>query len=491
GRTEPQFEEELRRNLAVSQLRTGIAISGFVTPSEVARRLALEGEEREVDFAIVSAAVGEDAPAVTDEEVEAFYAANRERFFTPETVTVNYVDLTLEDVARDVDVSEDALRAYYDEVKDRFETPERRQARHILIESTGDDDTEALAKAEAIAEQARAGTDFAELAREHSQDPGSAEQGGDLGWATRGMFVGPFEEALFSMSPGEIAGPVKTQFGYHVIRLEEVDSGHLRSFDEVRAELEEEYRRDQATNLFYERAELLGDEAFTNLESLEPAAAALGLPVETVTLTRQGGEGIGSAPDFIEAAFSADGLERGLNSPLLTLSDERVAVLRATGHELPEQQPLADVRDQIVEQLRATKARERAAEKGEQTVAALQAGGDWQEVLAEYGLEPAGPRFIRRGAAEVPPAVAATAFAAPKPAPGSLRSYLGTELASGDYAVVLVSDVREGGSGPDAAAERIQLARQAARDAGFAEFAAYVSELERTADVKRSATVFE
>jgi len=493
GRTEPQFEADLRTDLAVSQLRNGIVISGFVTPSEAARRLALQGEEREVDYAVVAAVTsGEQAPEVSQAEIESFYEANQQRFVSPETVTLRYVELTLEDVAQDVDVMEEALQAYYEEVKERFETPERRRARHVLIEAPDGDDATALAKAEEIAAQARAGEDFGELAQKYSQDPGSAEQGGDLGWATRGMFVGPFEEALFAMSPGEVAGPIKTQFGYHVIKLEEIDTGAVRPFADVRSELEDEYRRDQAANLFYERSETLGDAAFTNLDDLGPAAEAVGLTVKTAPgFTREGGEPFGREQQVIDAAFSEDVLEKGLNSPLLVLGDDRVVVLRASDHRLSEQRPLEEVAGQIEDELRASKAQEQAAQRGAAALEALKAGGEWTEVLEEYSLESAGTRFIGRNDTELPPAVVSAAFASARPAPGSTRVYEGTPLANGDFAIVRISDVRAGGSGPDAAAERAQVIQQAAREAGMAEFAAYVTELERTADVERNAAAFE
>src|SRR6185369_14948687 len=174
----------------------------------------------------------------------------------PETVNLQYIELTREHAESGIQVTEPALKEYFEQVKDRFTTQERRHGRHILITvGEGVDDAAAKQKAEELTAKAKAGADFAELAKKNSKDPGSAQQGGDLGWAQRGMFVGPFEDALFSMKPGEIRGPIKTQFGYHVIQLQEIETGKLRSFDDVRPELEAEYRKDRSQTIFYDESQ--------------------------------------------------------------------------------------------------------------------------------------------------------------------------------------------------------------------------------------------
>jgi peptidyl-prolyl cis-trans isomerase D len=490
GRTEPQFEADLRRSLAISQLQNGIVLSSFLTPGEVTRRVALTQEERQIDYAIVSAASLAADITAGDADIAAYYEAHKADFMTPESVTLEYVELTLDDVAGEVEVTEDGLRSYYEQVKDRFETPERRRARHILIES-GKDDAAAKAKAEEIAEKIRAGGDFAALAREFSQDPGSAKQGGELGWASRGMYVGPFEEALFSMKAGELRGPVKTQFGYHVIQLEEIDPGKLRSFEDVRQELEAEYRRDQAASAFYDKSQQLADEAFAALTDLDSAAAAVGQPVKKAPgFTRSGGEPFDANRDVIDAAFSGDVLEEGHNSPLITLADDRVVVLRATDHRMPEQESLDSVRDDIAATLRDAKAREAARARGETLTARLASGAQWPAALGDVGIQAAGEKFVARKGADVPAEIVTAAFAVPR-AEVVTPVYRGAELANGDYAIVRVIYVREGGTGQDAASQRARMAQQGARTEGFEEFAAYVTELERAATIDRNPAAFE
>ncbi|HET9694800.1 MAG TPA: SurA N-terminal domain-containing protein, partial [Steroidobacteraceae bacterium] len=363
GRSEAEFEREFRRDLESNQLRNAIAVSSFVTPSELQRRVALEGETREVAYAVVPAAAYAAQVNVTPEAVASYYEKNKSQFMTPETVALQYLQLNLAEIAASVEVTEEALRKYYDENAARNETPERRKASHILVES-GSDDAAAKKEAEDLAARAKAGADFAALAREHSDDVGSKAAGGDLGWATREAYVPEFSQALFGMKDnGEIVGPIRTQFGYHVIRLDGIEAPHVRSFEEVRAELEPEYRRDQAQNIFYEKSQQLADESFAALTELDSVAKKLGMTVQTVeNFTRQGGGALGSDRKVIEAAFSEDVLQERQNSPPVQLGDESVVVLRVTDHKPAQQQPLEAVRDQITARLREEGARKAAEE---------------------------------------------------------------------------------------------------------------------------------
>src|SRR5512138_3492242 len=358
GLSEARFEEDLRTETLIRQLQTGIVDSAFVVPYELDRRFALEKQEREIQYALISANDFLDQITVTDEQVEAWYEEHKAEFLLPEKVDLQYIELTRDDAAGAIEVSEEALRDYYEQVKDKFESQERRRGRHILITTGGDvDDAAAEKKAADLAAQAKGGADFAQLAKDNSKDPGSAAQGGDLGWAERGMFVGPFEEALFSMSPGEVRGPVKTQFGYHIIQLEEIEHGEQRSFEDVRGELEAEYRKEQSEAFFYEQAEKLGDLAFESLTELDSVARAMGLPIKTATgVTREGGGELPSNPEIFEAAFSDDVLERGQNSPLIAVDDDRAIVLRVTNHVPAEPRPLAEVKDEIVSHIKVQRA---------------------------------------------------------------------------------------------------------------------------------------
>ena len=492
GRAEAEFEAEFRRDLEINQLRNAVAISAFALPGEVRRRIELEGEVRDVDLVVLPAAQFADGVAVTPDEVAAWYEKNQADYRTVESVALQYVQLSLSDVESGIEVTEEALRRHYDEVAaERFQSTERRRARHILVEA-GADDAAARARAEALAERARAGEDFSALAAEDSDDPGSKAQGGDLGWATRESFVAPFADALFGMEKGEVRGPVQTQFGYHVIKLDDVEAAQLRSFDEVRAELESDYRREQAQTEFYERSQQLADEAFSSLNELESVAERLGLEARAVEMfTRQGGAPFGAERKLIDAAFSDEVLVERQNSPAISVGDDSVVVLRVTEHRPPVQRALDEVRGEIEQTLRAQGARAAAEAAARAASDRIAAGESWTEVASSLGLQPMGGRSVTRTDEALPPELLQALFTAPAPATGQLSSGVAT-LPGGDAVLFVVSGMRPGSvTSPEAAAELAASAQRAAGQVALAEFSSYVAALERNAKITRNPKLFE
>ena len=494
GRTEADFEMEFRRDTQIAQLRNGIGISSFVTPGELGRRISLEGQTRDIDYYTIASAPFAAGVVVTPAQVQAYYDASKAKFVTPETVSLQYVELKAADVAATVAVTDEALHQYYDQVApERYLDPERRRARHILVES-GADDAAAKQKAGQVYASAKAGEDFAKLASANSDDPGSRAQGGDLGWATRESYVQPFAEALFSMQKGEIRGPVKTQFGYHVILLEDLQPAHQRGFDEVRAELEADYRSEQAQSLFYEKSQQLADDAFASLSELDSVAKKHGMTLQTVEgYTRQGGGSFAGNRKVIDAVFSAEVLQERQNSPAINVTDDDVVVIRVTDYKPAAQRPLDDVRAELEATLRQQGARKAAEVAALADAVKISGGGAFADVAKEAGAAPAGVSTVGRTTEGVAPALLKAVFTAARPAPGKATG--GTAvLANGDVAVFVVSAVRAGTApttGPDAAMQLAQIAQKTAGVAASADFAAYVKELERTAKIKLNEQVFE
>jgi peptidyl-prolyl cis-trans isomerase D len=496
GRTEPQFEQDFRRDLETSQLSNSIAMSSFVTPAELRHRVELQGETRDVAYAVVPAAGFAAQVQVAPTEITAYYDKNKSQFMSQETVALQYLKLDLAEIAAGVQVTEEALQKYYDETAaERNAVPERRKAAHILIES-GSDDAAASKKAEAILARARAGEDFAKLAQENSDDPGSRTAGGDLGWAPREAYVQPFSDALFAMSKGEIRGPVKTQFGYHIIRLDEIEEPHVRGFDEVRAELEPEFRREQAQTLFYEKSQQLADESFASLSELDSVGKKLGMTVQTVEgFTRQGGGALGNDRKLIEAAFSNEVLQERQNSQPVPVGEDSVVVLRVTDHKPSTQLPLAEVQEQIVTRLREDKARAAATEAATALAKRVNAGEPLATAAASFGSTPTASQSVSRqgptaeGAAPMVPELLQAIFQAPRPAGAGKVSAGVATLASGDPAVFVVSSANPGtpaAFGGNLAEQAQNLATQNAT----IEFDAYLAELRRTAKIKRNDKVF-
>src|ERR1700677_1935640 len=248
GRSIPEIETLFKRDVKLRQLDSALTLSSFATASEMKEMRALACLTLPAEK-YASQATPDDAALKT------YYDAHKSEYMTPETVDLHYIEISLTQLAAKVSVDDVQLKAYYDEQKAKtpelFTQPEQRRVSHILLPVTNpSDDAAVKAKAEGILKRAQAGEDFAKLAKEFSQDPGSAPQGGDLGWSERKVFVGPFADAAFGMKEGEIKGPVKTQFGYHILKLEVIRPTAVKTFEQSRADLETDYRRTQAEKLF-------------------------------------------------------------------------------------------------------------------------------------------------------------------------------------------------------------------------------------------------
>jgi peptidyl-prolyl cis-trans isomerase D len=350
-------------------------------------------------------------------------------------------------LASKVSVDDAQIKAYYEEQKtktpERFLQAEQRRVRHILL-SVNDpkDDAAVKAKAEGILKRAQAGEDFAKLAKEFSQDPGSAAQGGDLGWSERKVFVGPFADAAFGMKVDEIRGPVKTQFGYHILKLDGIQPPAEKTFEQAKAELETEYKRSEAERLFNNAQDQLADAALQNATDIDVVAKKAGLTVQDVPdfSRSDGGGALGKVQAVIDAAFNQDVLDGRLSS-IVEVEKGRGVVLRATDHKLPQQKPLEAVRTDVIAAWKKLRGVELASAAAADAVKRLNAGESWDAVAKSLGAAVQPPKFISRSDQAVPMEVRVTAFKAPKPAQKPIYETL--SLGDGDAAVMALSAVRE------------------------------------------------
>ena len=486
GYTSKQFEELLRNDLVTNQLVQGVVATAFATPAESAAYLRLREQSRDFRYAVISPIAAEQV-AVSEEEVAKEYEANRSLFMEPEQLKVAYLELTLDAVAAAVEVDETELERFYQEQKDDYRREEQRRASHILLplEEGADQAADDKVRADAMSlyERIREGEDFAALAKGHSKDPGSAESGGDLGFFGRGVMVGPFEEEVFSMKAGELSEPVRTDFGYHVIRLEEVRAGESKTFAEVRDEVERNYRRREAEEPFLDRMERLANLTFENPTTLNVAAEELDLTVQTSDwFSRDEGPGVAAERKVRAAAFEEDVLERGNNSTPVELA-ERHLVLRLVDRKPAAAKPLAEVREAIVGQLRARAARKAATDAGEAMLNALREGGDLAALAETRGAELMTVAAARRDAGEAPKSVMGAVFRLPRPADGAVVAE-GVALNDGGYAVVQLTGVADGDSGALSAAERRSEAQALARGAGEVELDDLMAGLRARADIE-------
>ncbi len=472
GYTRMQFRQLLEQEMLIGQLRAGISGSGFVTDQQIERFAQLERQTR--DFASITVAADSSAVQVSDEEARQYYEANTERFRSPEQVVLEYVELNKEAYFDEVDASEEELQELYRQQIGNL--AEQRRAAHILIEVDGTSDAEAKAQLEEIAAQLAAGGDFATLAKEHSDDPGSANEGGDLGYAGPGVYDPAFEDALYALEEGQVSAPVRSEFGWHLIKLLGVQSPEVPSFEIMKPELERELKAQQVEQRFVEVTKELENLAFESAD-LEQPAQELGLTVKTTEpFGREGGEGIAANRQVIQAAFSDEVLMDRANSSVIELDPDTVVAVRIKQHLEPEVQAFETVRDGIFEQLQHSKAAEQARSEGEKLLATLREGGEvegqWQSVEA-----------ATRGQDGVAPAVLQTVFRMPKPE-GENSTFSGVTLASGDYVVIRLNGVSEP-DGELSTEEKQNYRRFLASRSGQQDFAAYREKQHAEAKIER------
>ena len=347
GVTIEQFENDLRLQLEINQLRRGFIETAFITNTEFTQFIELQMQERTGQLLTIDSSRFMDQVEINPAEVSDYYESNLDLFQSNEEVDVEYLEITIEDVAQQVEFSADNLREYYENNLDRFVTNEERKSSHILIAI--DDDTTDEQAAELIEEiQSKLDTQtFEDLAKEYSDDPGSAAVGGDLGWAEPGLFVPEFESALFSMNVGEISAPVKTDFGYHLIRMDDIKTGQQQAFEDIEYELELEYSRLLAEEELFELADQMADLTLQSYNELATVADKMSLELNNLdAFSRTGSTFLHQDPEMVNMLFSPGSIELGENTPLFQIGDS-VIVARAKAHRLPATREFSEVQTDI------------------------------------------------------------------------------------------------------------------------------------------------
>ena len=491
GMSPAEFENRDRQGIEVGQVQDSIEASAIVTPSEFANEVAAREQQREISYIDVSTVYLLGSQQVSDADVAAYYKAHGQEFMTPEKVTLAYVDLDEANLAKQVTPPTDAdLQAMYEQEIDSFKQGETRNARHILIAVNGKDpqaDAAAKAKAEDVLKQLKAGGDFAKLAAKYSDDPGSKNQGGDLGKVSRGVMVKPFEDALFALKkPGDIAGPVRTQFGYHIIQLEGINVGSVKPFSEVKAQLAADYAKKKADDQYFSMGDQLANLAYEHPDSLDDVSKQLNLPIQTVDdVTRDYGTGIAANPDVRAAAFSESVLGQGNNSEPIQLGPNHAIVVRVKGHVPSMPKSLDEVRSQIYSILKQQRASEAAAKLAASLVLQVQKGADPAALVRQNGkgVSYVPPAYVGRSQEKVPAQILTAAFQAPDPTVAG-RSVETVALDNGDQAVLLVTAMKPGDASTLKNPDKAKQMQDLARADGSAEFGAYLAYLRQQAKIK-------
>jgi peptidyl-prolyl cis-trans isomerase D len=440
GMSTQRFEFEQRQNMEMAQFVEGVGYSAFYTPSEFRRYIELDGETRDIEYLLLPSGNWVGEVEITAEQIATHYELNQPAYMSEESVSLEYIELDYGTMLADVAVGAAEAEAYFDANPQEFAGLEDRNTSHILI-AFNDDEAAAAELAEELKLKLDAGEDFAVLAAQYSADTGSAGNGGSLGWLSAEDAPAPeFEEALFVLAEGEVSPPVRTEFGFHLIRLDGLRAGRALNFSDVKDDLELRLRENQAADMYADRVDELDERALESLDGLALVAEAMEVELGVIDeFTRGGGAPLGFTPDLISTVFSLEVLEDGENSPVIDIGQGRAIVVRVREYRPSEVLPLDVVSNDIEEQLRSEAAISLAATAGSEMVKQLNEGVRRDLLSLPAGIQWQRTEGARRGAQEIPVDLAAALFSAPKPEAMSALRYSGLLLASGDFAVFAVT----------------------------------------------------
>ena len=480
-----RFEYEQRQGMQIGQFIDGLGYTAFYTPAEFRRYIELDGETRDLDYLVISAAdLGKDVE-INEDEISAYYLENQGQFQTEESVSLSYIEVSFDKIASGVTVDDDEARAYYDANPDEFIEPDARNVRHILL-AFGDDEPSAKKLAGELRERLLAGESFDALAAQYSIDTGTASTGGVLGWLGAGDAPATeFEDAMVSLNVGEISEPVRTQFGYHLIRVDEVRAGKKREFADVEAELLQRLRNAEAEKIYANLVDDLDERALESMDGLGPVAQDLGLPLNAVeNFTRSGGGALGNNAELVQSVFSLEVLEDGENTPVIELSQGRAVVAHVDKYSPAVSKPLDEVRESVAAQIRNSRAIGLAADAGQQLIDKLRSDADPDAIAREGGLVWKNVQSLRRADPDLPADLAAAVFQAPKPGSEAGGEYRGLMLASGDFAVFRIAAVKAGSPDSYSVEDRDMRKRQLAGRLGGGQATAVVESLVANAKIR-------
>jgi peptidyl-prolyl cis-trans isomerase D len=442
GFTPVSYKEEMRMDKEFQQLDSAIRKTAFVTSQDMKRATSLAQQKRDIAFLKIDVETLADSVIVDESEIQDYYDEHSQDFVTPETMDIEYLELKRSDLMGEVQFEELELVAFYEETKELYSVAESRQVAHILIE-INDDVTQEQAKEtiDGIYAQIMDGEDFASLATQYSNDPGSAENGGDLGFNESGTFVPEFEAVEYDLSVNQVAEPVLTEFGYHIIKLLDLKEANTPTLTEIRENVEEEYREMLAEEIFVTKSARLDELAFESPDLLDPSEELDLTIMTTGHVGRVGGSGIIAASAAVmDAAYSPDVLVDGNNSGVLEISSNHHVVIRVKEHNPSEAEALETVSDQIRINLAKEKATELAEEQAKEMVVMLENGSITRYVADQYGLEWEVVGGATRNQTDMDVTINREAFSLPRPQESG-KSVGYTLLPDGGAAVLSVTNI--------------------------------------------------
>ena len=487
-----QYESTLRSELRVLQKQNAIRATAFMTEEEARHLAALQQQQRDIRVIKFSPEPDSTDIVVTDDEIKEYYSSNPERFMTPERVRVEYIEITSDELAGSIEVDEEKIAQMYDVYKQTLLAKEERKARHILIQTGSSEEKSKetlMPKIDKLQQRLNEGESFEALAREYSDDPGSAKEGGDLGWVAVGDMVKPFEDALFSLNKGEVSGIVETQFGLHLVKLEDIRTPEVKTLSEMRSEFEKDLKQDVLSSMFYDISEDMAVTAYENPDSLDAVVDAVNKqPATTEWFTRDAGSGIAENQKFRNAAFASSVIQEGLNSDVIELSPDHVAVLRLLKHEPASMKPLETVKAEINKILRMKKAHDKTMAAAEEAKTRISSGEKAENVLSENQRVEDYGTLKRADVGKVDPMIVEATFRMPHPDDDKPSTRV-VNMMSGDIALVLLDKVT---TPSEVTQEQINtVLQQRKNDVANAEFDYVITAVKDAAEIQRNTSLLQ
>ncbi|RKZ59019.1 MAG: hypothetical protein DRQ44_14130 [Gammaproteobacteria bacterium] len=488
GMTLPMYEAALRSELRVQQAQSALTGTSFVTKSEVSKLAAIDEQTRDIKVLTFNIDHYATSGTATAEEIKEFYESNRQRFLIPEKLKVDYVEITSDSLAGQVEIDEQQIKDMYDEYVATVGSREQRMASHILISATGaekDVDIVARALLDELKQKLDNGADFATLAKEHSQDPGSAGDGGDLGWVSTGEMVKPFEQALFDMEKGAVSDVVQSQFGYHIIKLVDIRSEEVQPIGIKRYEFEDELKADAVASIFYDQSERLASIAYENPDNLDVAAQELGLEIKTSEyFGRFNGEGIAEDEKLRKIAFSNLVLEQASNSDIIELSPTHLVVVRMNEYVPAMPVPLETVTSKIENILKVQNGHKQAMAAALDVKTKLTAGETIDSLKAEGIFVESYTALQRKDSAKVSDVSLLNSAFEMGMAADNKTSYKVVDLTSGDVALIVLSAIN---NAENVSEDRLAIVKaDAMRENAIHDYSSALRSIENNAKIERN-----
>jgi peptidyl-prolyl cis-trans isomerase D len=494
GMSIPMYEQSLRDELRVQQLKAAIINTSFATEQEVNSLASLQGQTRDIATAVFNVEHFSAGYSPTEDEIQVFYKANPQRFMTAEEVSVDYVEIKSESLSENVEIDEAMISKMYDDYVASAKGREERKARHILLKA-GDDKVATAMKIDSIRSELEAGADFGELAKKYSQDTVSAAESGDLGWVGLGDMVKSFEKTLFSLDKGELSEIVTTKFGFHLIKLDDIRSEEVTPIGIKRYEFEEELKADSVASTFYDLSERLASLAYENPDNLDVIKDELELEIKTSGyLSRTNGKDIAAVEKVRNIAFSPLVLEQGSNSDIIEISPTHVVVLRTNEHKPEMAMPLATVKSKIENILKVQKGHERTKAAALAAKVKLESAESPESILelmkSEEGVSVSEIKALSRTESTrvSDPSILSSAFEMPVSQDDKSGAKI-VDLVSGDVAIVILKKVNVAEAGTK---EQLELVKRGiVSDKAISEFTGALELIKSNADIDKNTRILE